>query len=86
MRQRSCYPLAMTTEPKFQTTFVQLQALVTKLEEGDLRLESLTALYEEGVKLATQCRELLEATEEKIRRIRRAHLVPGSLQDEGQDV
>ena len=72
----SLYPLAMTTEPTYETIFAQLQALVTKLEKGDLGLENVTALYEEGVKLAAQCQELLKATEDKIRRIQRAHAFP----------
>ena len=76
----------MTTDPTYEATFAQLQALVTKLERGDLGMESVMAHYEDGVKLAAQCQELLKATEDKIRRIQMAYSVSQGLDiSEGLD-
>jgi exodeoxyribonuclease VII small subunit len=44
----------------------RLEEIVAKLEDGDTSLEDSIKLFEEGTKLADQCRASLEAAEGKI--------------------
>jgi exodeoxyribonuclease VII small subunit len=44
----------------------RLENLVREMESGQLPLEQLIASYEEGVKLASQCQEKLDAAAKRI--------------------
>ena len=75
----------MDAIPTFEDSFSQLQEVVSKLEQGELGLEAVTVLYEQGVTLAANCRKLLEATESKIKLIQRTYGMPtDSSQPDGQ--
>lgn len=50
----------------FEESLKQLEAIVSKLERGDLPLEESVRLFEEGVKLSNACKEDLESAEGKI--------------------
>ena len=39
----------------------RLQGIADKLSDGNLPLEEMIKLYEEGAKLAAKCREMLES-------------------------
>ena len=71
----------MDAIPTFEDSFSQLQKVVTKLEQGDLGLEAVTELYEQGVTLVANCRKLLEATESKIKLIQRTNGMPTDSSD-----
>jgi exodeoxyribonuclease VII small subunit len=43
-----------------------LEALVTRLESGDLPLEQALKEFEHGVKLTRQCQTALQAAEQKV--------------------
>lgn len=66
----------MTDEATFENTYARLQEVVTKLERGDLGLEATTVLYGEGLELTKKCRDLLQATERKVRHIQQNEAVP----------
>jgi exodeoxyribonuclease VII small subunit len=53
----------------FEALYRRLEATVTKLEEGGLTLEESLALYEEGMKLAARCQQLLQNAELRITRL-----------------
>ena len=53
----------------FEAQYKRLEAAVAKLEEGDLTLEESLALYEEGMKVATQCQELLKDAELRVTKL-----------------
>ena len=44
----------------------QLEALVTRLESGDLPLEQALKEFEHGVKLSRQCQAALQEAEQKV--------------------
>jgi exodeoxyribonuclease VII small subunit len=44
----------------------ELEALVTKLESGDLSLELALKEFERGVKLTRQCQSALQEAEQKV--------------------
>ena len=53
----------------FETLYKRLEETVARLEEGGLTLDQSLALYEEGIKLARRCQELLQAAELKITKL-----------------
>ncbi len=55
-----------TTKPDFETALAELEALVEKMEQGDLSLEDSMQQYERGVALSQQCQNLLETAEQKV--------------------
>lgn len=52
--------------PPFETTLQELEALVTRLEHGNLSLEEALTHFERGVSLARTCQQALRAAEQKV--------------------
>jgi len=50
----------------FEGAIAELEAIVKKLEEGDLPLEKSLELYERGVQLSRFCYARIEAAEKRI--------------------
>jgi exodeoxyribonuclease VII small subunit len=50
----------------FERKLTDLEAVVGRLEQGDLSLEESVRLFEEGMKLSESCRQELEAAEGRI--------------------
>ena len=50
----------------FEAAIAELEAIVKKLEEGDLPLETSLQLYERGVQLSRFCHSRLEDAERRI--------------------
>ncbi|MHB1285467.1 MAG: exodeoxyribonuclease VII small subunit [Leptospirales bacterium] len=50
----------------FEEKMGRLEEIVHLLEGGDRALEESMSLFEEGVKLSNECREVLEKTERRI--------------------
>lgn len=81
----------------FESSFTRLEEVVRRLEEGKLTLDEASGLFEEGMKLAKTCNELLSNAELKITRLKsnfaeQMNLVPGDdaesndfLEDEEDD-
>jgi exodeoxyribonuclease VII small subunit len=53
-------------EPTFEEALNQLEALVSKLEAGDLPLEEALRAFEEGVRLTRLCAGRLEEAERRV--------------------
>jgi len=53
-------------EKPFETSLTELEAIVAKLENGDLPLEESLDLFEQGIKLSRECRERLAKAERRI--------------------
>ena len=53
-------------EPSFEEALHRLEAIVDRLEEGDLELEDALTAFEEGVKLTRRCAGRLEDAERRI--------------------
>ena len=50
----------------FEESLTRLEAVVAKLEGGELTLEQSVALYEQGVRLSDECKKELDAAEGRI--------------------
>ena len=59
-------------QPAFEDAFTQLRETVESLERGGLSLEEATRLFDQGMRLAKTCNELLAAAELKITRLQRS--------------
>ena len=64
---------APATELTFEQALARLDETVRALEAGDLPLDEATRLYEQGMKLARTCNEMLASAELKITKIRTAY-------------
>ena len=53
----------------FEDSFTRLESVVRRLESGQMSLDQSTALFEEGMKLAKSCTEMLNTAELKIKRL-----------------
>jgi exodeoxyribonuclease VII small subunit len=52
--------------PDFESSLAELDAIVTRMERGDLALEESLRLYERGVELSRACHARLEDAERRI--------------------
>jgi exodeoxyribonuclease VII small subunit len=55
--------------PTFEEAFLKLEDSVKRLEDPELPLEEALSIYEEGVRLAAVCDEMLETAELKVSRL-----------------
>ena len=54
----------------FESAFTRLEETVRQLEDGQLTLDEATALFEEGMRLARRCNELLSKAELRVSRLK----------------
>jgi exodeoxyribonuclease VII small subunit len=57
----------MPTPPSFEDSLKKLEAIVEKMESGDLKLEDSLKLFEEGMKLTKECNVRLTEIEKKVK-------------------
>lgn len=53
-------------KPSFETQVNRLEQIVAILDKGSAPIDELLKLYQEGMKLATQCRVYLEKAEQQV--------------------
>ena len=72
-------PPAATADPvtRFETSMQELEAIVQKLERGELKLEESLAIFERGMALTAECRVALDTAELKVKT-----LIDGQFKDE----
>ncbi len=58
--------LPMTQTEHFEQSITKLEAIVSRLEKGDLNLEDALLQYETGIHLARTCQTTLRQAEQKI--------------------
>ena len=61
--------MAKTQPQSFEQLYERLQETLRKLEDGNLPLDQAITLFEEGSKLADECRRLLSDAELRVRKI-----------------
>jgi len=52
--------------PDFEQSLTELEALVTRLEQGDVPLEEALKTFERGVALTRQCQTALRTAQQKV--------------------
>jgi len=73
----------MAKKKGFESSLKELEAAVTRLEDGELDLESSLKTFESGVKAAADCRKALEQVELQVELLLKAK--NGSLSREDFD-
>ncbi len=53
--------------PGFESQLARIEEIVSRLEKGDLPLEESVQLFEEGMRLCTDCTRLLDQAETRVR-------------------
>ena len=56
-----------TTKPDFEKSLRELEALVQKMESGELSLEESLQEFERGVQLTRQCQAALSVAEQRVK-------------------
>ncbi|NCC30812.1 MAG: exodeoxyribonuclease VII small subunit [Chloroflexia bacterium] len=60
----------------YEALYGQLQAVVNRLEQGDLPLAEALLLYEQGTRLATACQQLLDHAELRVQELQSNEVYP----------
>jgi exodeoxyribonuclease VII small subunit len=69
-------------EVRFEEALKQLEAIVARLEHGDLPLEEALGVFEEGVRLTKLCSQRLNDAERRVNiLVQSAELGPGVLEE-----
>jgi exodeoxyribonuclease VII small subunit len=55
-----------TKTPDFETALSELEALVEKMERGDLSLDESLQQFERGIQLTRSCQQALKDAEQKV--------------------
>ena len=64
-----------TAPPKdFESALGELEALVDKMETGELSLEAALAAYQRGMLLTGFCQKVLNAAEQQVKRLENGQL------------
>ena len=60
--------MATKQEPEFnfEEALVELERLVSSMEEGELSLEDSMKAFEKGIKLTRECQSALQKAEQKV--------------------
>ena len=59
-------PAENEKSPDFEQSLLELEALVEKLEQGDVPLEEALKTFERGVALTRQCQTALRTAQQKV--------------------
>ncbi|VAW79472.1 Exodeoxyribonuclease VII small subunit [hydrothermal vent metagenome] len=59
-------PKRSQKQPDFETALAELEALVEKMEQGDLSLDESLKQFEHGVQLTRSCQQALQDAEQKV--------------------
>lgn len=51
----------------FESSMMELEEVVAKLEAGDVTLDESLKLFEQGIKLAKSCQKKLDEAEKKVK-------------------
>lgn len=70
--------MASQAEPRFDEMLRKLEAVVARLESGDLGLEDSLAAFEEGVQLSRDAQRRLDAAERRVEELLRSSDDEGS--------
>lgn len=59
----------MSGKGDFESKLKKLEDIVVKLEAGELDIEEVINMYQEGTKLGADCRKILEGIETRVNKI-----------------
>ena len=66
----------------FEESFTELETIIKKMENGEVKLADSVALYERGMQLKNHCEELLKQSKLKIEKIQLKPMENGNMEFE----
>lgn len=69
MPQEPTHPTPDADEPSFEAALSEVEAIIERIEGGQLGLEQQIEAYERGARLLARCRAVLQRSEQRVRRI-----------------
>ena len=71
-----------------EQALVELEALVERMESGELTLDEALAAFEQGIKLTRECQQTLAQAEQKVQMLleQNGSLQPADAADDGEDI
>jgi exodeoxyribonuclease VII small subunit len=78
--------LPAAAAPDFERALAELEALVDKLEDGELSLDESLQCFERGVQLTRTCQAALKQAEQKVQILLRKSDAPGEFEAAPFDV
>ena len=66
---------------KFEDAMAQLEALVARMESGDLDLDAMMRDFDRGKKLVARCTEELESIRQRIEKVTANGVEPIAIED-----
>lgn len=66
----------------FEESFTELETIIKKMENGEVKLAESVSLYERGVQLKNHCEELLKQSKLKIEKIQLKPIENGNVEFE----
>ncbi len=67
MAGRKAGDASKAAQPDFETAIAELEALVQRMESGELSLEDSLREFERGVQLTRLCQDALKAAEQRVK-------------------
>jgi exodeoxyribonuclease VII small subunit len=64
-------PRKKTEPPSFEASLSELEALVERMEGGEMTLEQSLGAFERGITLTKTCQQALQAAEQKVEMLTR---------------
>lgn len=61
--------MAKKKTPAFEESLASLEALVNKMDSGELELEQSLEAFEQGIKLIRDCQQSLQTAEQKVQKL-----------------
>lgn len=61
--------MSITSELSFEAAYEELEAIVARLESGELTLEESVSLFERGRKLSDHCQAILDKAELRVNQL-----------------
>ena len=61
--------MAKKKTPAFEESLASLEALVSKMDSGELELEQSLEAFEQGIKLIRDCQHALQTAEQKVQKL-----------------
>ncbi len=61
--------MAKKQDPSFEQLYSELEAVIAKLEAGDLSLDESLELFQRGMELTKKCTEMLDHAELRIKEL-----------------
>ncbi|HLA99839.1 MAG TPA: exodeoxyribonuclease VII small subunit [Bacteroidota bacterium] len=58
-----------TGSPSFETNLQRLEEIVEHLESGEKSLDEVVTMFEEGIRLSTECMQYLDKTELRLKKL-----------------